>query len=48
MVLAAGLANKKLVSYKNMGLIKASLSINPITWLRHAWGTYKRTKGEAQ
>lgn len=47
-VMAAGLANKKLVSYKNMGLIKASLSINLITWLRHAWGTYKRTKGEAQ
>ncbi len=47
-VLAAGLANNKLVNYKKMGLIKASLSINPITWLRHAWGTYKRTKGEPQ
>jgi coenzyme F420 hydrogenase subunit beta len=47
-VIAAGLANKKLVSFKNMGLIKASLRTNPITWLRHAWGTYRRTKGEMQ
>jgi coenzyme F420 hydrogenase subunit beta len=47
-VMAAGLANKKLVSYKNMGLIKASFSINPITLLMHALGTYKRTKGEIQ
>lgn len=47
-VLAAGLANKKIVRYKNMGLIQSSLTINPITWLRHSWGTYKRTKGEQQ
>ncbi|MDF1690461.1 MAG: Coenzyme F420 hydrogenase/dehydrogenase, beta subunit C-terminal domain [Cycloclasticus sp.] len=47
-VLAAGLANKYLVHYKNMGLILSSLSGNPVTWLRHAWGTYKRSNGEKQ
>ena len=47
-VLAASIANKRLVKYKRLGLIQSSLTINPITWLRHAWGTYKRTKGEVQ
>ena len=47
-VLAAGLANNQLVHYRNMGLIKSSLTGNPIIWLRHAWGAYKRTKGENQ
>lgn len=47
-VIAAGLANKRFVYYRNLGLIRASLSINPITWLRYAWGTYKRAKGEKQ
>lgn len=34
--------------YRRMGLLRASLSANPIAWLRSAWGTYKRAKGEPQ
>lgn len=41
--LALGTAPK----YKNMGLIRASLTARPTMWLRNAIGTFKRAKGEA-
>lgn len=47
-VIAAGLANRNIVRFWRMGLVKSSLGINPVTWLRHAWGTYKRSKAEPQ
>lgn len=34
--------------YRGMGLLKASLTASPLAWLRSAWGTYKRAKGEEQ
>jgi coenzyme F420 hydrogenase subunit beta len=47
-VLAAGLAHRYFIQYKNMGLVVASLATDPVTWFRHAWGTFKRVKGEVQ
>ena len=32
--------------YRRLGLVRASIMINPIIWLRHAWGTYRRANGE--
>jgi len=45
-LVAAGLANMRVVKFKRMGLIRASFMINPISLLRNAVGTYRRTKVE--
>ncbi|AKR43392.1 Coenzyme F420 hydrogenase/dehydrogenase, beta subunit C-terminal domain [Methylophilus sp. TWE2] len=47
-IIAAGLVNHRFVKYKNLGLLKTSTMINPIVWVKHAWGTFKRTSGEKQ
>jgi coenzyme F420 hydrogenase subunit beta len=44
--IATRLARGQSPSYRRMGLIRASLMANPLEWLRHAWGTYRRAKGE--
>ncbi len=33
-------------SYRRLGLVRASLAAGPIDWLRNAWGTFKRARGE--
>ena len=33
--------------YRRLGLVRASLGGNPITWLRECWGSFKRAKGES-
>ncbi|WP_033412982.1 Coenzyme F420 hydrogenase/dehydrogenase, beta subunit C-terminal domain [Methylophilus methylotrophus] len=45
-LVAAGLANMRFVKFKRMGLFRASFMINPISLLRNAVGTYRRTKVE--
>ena len=45
-VLATRLALGRAPSYRNLGLVRASLSARPTMWLRNAIGTYKRAKGE--
>lgn len=47
-VIAAGFANGSIAKFWSMGLVRASLGINPVTWLRNAWGTYKRASCEEQ
>lgn len=45
-VAAARLALGSAPKYRNMGLMRASLTAKPVTWLRNAIGTFKRAKGE--
>jgi coenzyme F420 hydrogenase subunit beta len=45
-VLAARLALGRAPVYRNMGLLRASLTARPTMWLRNAVGTFKRAKGE--
>lgn len=45
-VLAAALARGRAPIFRRMGLIRASLGAKKIEWLRSAWGTFKRAKGE--
>lgn len=44
--LAAWMALGHAPKYRNLGLLRASLSAKPTMWLRNAIGTYKRAKGE--
>lgn len=36
----------KVPRFWNLGLLRASFSAKPISWLRSAWGAYKRADGE--
>lgn len=47
-VIAAGIRNHFFVSYKNLGLLKASLSISPIKLIKNAAGTFVRARPEKQ
>lgn len=47
-VTAAALRSQFLVKYKNLGLVKAALSISPIKLLKNAAGTFVRTRPEKQ
>jgi len=47
-VLATWLARGQAPKYKRLGLLRASLTANPIDWLRSACGTFLRAKGEKQ
>jgi coenzyme F420 hydrogenase subunit beta len=47
-VIASWLARGRRPIYKNMRLLRASLQASSIEWLRSAWGTYRRAKGESQ
>ncbi|MDD4942913.1 MAG: Coenzyme F420 hydrogenase/dehydrogenase, beta subunit C-terminal domain [Rhodoferax sp.] len=46
--LAVYIALGETPKYINLGLWKSTAKINPIIWLRNAWGTYKRIKPEVQ
>lgn len=45
-VFATWLARRRAPAYRNLGLWRAALRANKIDWLRNAWGTYRRAKGE--
>jgi len=47
-VIAVRMAVGKAPNYINLGLWKSALRVNSVTWLRNAWGTYKRIKPEVQ
>ena len=47
-VIATRLARGIAPRYIRLGLVKASLSAKPIVWLKSAWGTWRRAKGEVQ
>ncbi len=47
-VTAAALRSQFLVKYRNLGLVKAALSISPIKLLKNAAGTFVRTRPEKQ
>lgn len=47
-LLATWLARHHAPRYRSMGLLKAALQANKIEWLRNAWGTLRRAKGEPQ
>jgi coenzyme F420 hydrogenase subunit beta len=47
-VIATRLARGVAPHYSRLGLVKASLSAKPVVWLKSAWGTWRRAKGEAQ
>jgi coenzyme F420 hydrogenase subunit beta len=46
--IATRLAMGQAPQYANMGLLSAAIKAKSIHWLRSAWGTYKRTRQEAQ
>lgn len=45
-VMASFLARHRRPLYKNMRLIRASIQANKVEWLRNAWGTFRRARGE--
>ena len=47
-ILATRLAYGTAPIYRNLRLIRASLQTSGLTWLRSAWGTFKRTRKEQQ
>ncbi|MBV7535971.1 Coenzyme F420 hydrogenase/dehydrogenase, beta subunit C-terminal domain [Duganella sp. sic0402] len=47
-VIATRLARGVAPHYSRLGLVKASLAAKPVVWLKSAWGTWRRAKGEAQ
>lgn len=47
-IVAAKLALGSAPRYRRMKLLSAALQASPMGFLRSAWGTYKRSKGEAQ
>lgn len=47
-LLATRFANKFSPNYQKLGLVRASLQVSPINWLRNGYGTYKRIKKEPQ
>ncbi|NRR31608.1 Coenzyme F420 hydrogenase/dehydrogenase, beta subunit C-terminal domain [Oxalobacteraceae bacterium] len=47
-VLATRLAQGRAPRYRRLGLVKASLGAVPLLWLKSAWGTWRRAKGETQ
>ena len=47
-LIATWLARGQAPRYKRLGLLRASLTANPIDWLRSACGTFLRAKGEKQ
>lgn len=47
-ILATWLARGQAPRYRRLGLLRASLMVNPLEWLRHAWGAYRRANGESQ
>ena len=46
-LIATWLARRQAPRYWRMGLIKTALQANKLEWLRNAWGTWRRAKGEA-
>lgn len=46
--IATAIALGRAPKYAQLGLGRASLSASPIKWLRSAWGTFRRAKGEKQ
>ena len=47
-LLATKFANSFSPNYQKLGLVRASLQVSPINWLRNGYGTYKRIKKEPQ
>lgn len=47
-VIATRLARGIAPRYSRLGLVQASLKAKPIIWLKSAWGTWRRAKGEVQ
>lgn len=47
-IVAAKLALGSAPRYRRMKLLSAAVQASPMGFLRSAWGTYKRSKGEAQ
>lgn len=45
-VWGARLARGRSPRFRNLGLVRASLRAGPLDWLRNAWGTFRRAKGE--
>lgn len=46
--IATRLARGNAPRYSRLGLLRAAFQSAPIAWLRSAWGTYRRAKGEPQ
>ncbi len=47
-ILATWLRRGQVPRYRHLGLPRASLMTNPITWIRNALGTFRRANGEIQ
>jgi coenzyme F420 hydrogenase subunit beta len=47
-LIATFLARGRAPIYSRMGLMRLALRANKIDWLKNAWGTYRRARGEKQ
>lgn len=47
-LIATWLARRQAPTYRRMGLVTTTWQANKMEWLRNAWGTLRRAKGEAQ
>jgi coenzyme F420 hydrogenase subunit beta len=45
-LVGTAIARGKVPVMRRMGLLRASLAGRKVEWLRNAWGTFKRAKGE--